>query len=208
MNGQKLTVEELTIGKTMEATFWPNPAEDSRFKFRATHLDGRRAPKVVLCNDARIVAGAPCLVRVVAIRKPERDDRGHIEVEFVRPAPFRIEGVYLDPIVSKKLQVLLESGLNILLDGPQGCGKTVLARSIAEQPRHGVRVLQLRRGRRGDRLPRDDPGARLRERRAGHRLRQDRHPGRAGGRQPARRRSATSSSSTSSTAARRARATR
>ena len=32
----------------------------------------------------------------------------------------------------RKLQVLLESGLNILLDGPQGCGKTVLARSIAE----------------------------------------------------------------------------
>src|SRR6185503_5192856 len=47
-------------------------------------------------------------------------------------APFRIEGVWLDPVVSKKLQVLLESGLNILLDGPQGCGKTVLARSIAE----------------------------------------------------------------------------
>src|SRR5205085_4684829 len=44
---------------------------------------------------------------------------------------FQFEGVYLDPLISKQLQVLLESGLNILLDGPQGCGKTVLARSIA-----------------------------------------------------------------------------
>jgi len=66
------------------------------------------------------------------VHKSEREDRGRIEVEFVGRAPFRIEGVWLDPTVSKKLQVLLESGLNILLDGPQGCGKTVLARSIAD----------------------------------------------------------------------------
>jgi nitric oxide reductase NorQ protein len=69
---------------------------------------------------------------VLAVHKPERDDRGRIEVEFVSRAPFRIEGMYLDPIVSKKLQVLLQSGVNILLDGPQGCGKTVLARAIAD----------------------------------------------------------------------------
>jgi MoxR-like ATPase len=132
MTTQKWKVEELNVGTTAEATFWPNPVEDSEFRFRATHLDSRRAPKVVLSNDARIVPGIPCLVRVVAIRKPEREDRGTIEVEYVGPAPFRIEGVYLDPQVSKKLQVLLQSGLNILLDGPQGCGKTVLARSIAQ----------------------------------------------------------------------------
>ncbi len=128
----KWNVEELTPGRTVEAIFWPNAQEGSQFKLRATHLDGRRAPKVVLSNDDRIIAGVPCLVRVLAVHKPERDDRGRIEVEFVSRAPFRIEGMYLDPIVSKKLQVLLQSGLNILLDGPQGCGKTVLARAIAD----------------------------------------------------------------------------
>jgi MoxR-like ATPase len=128
----KWSVEELAPGRTVEAIFWPNPTEGSQFKLRATHLDGRRAPKVVLSNDDRITPGVPCLVKVIAVHKPERDDRGRIEVEFVARAPFRIEGMYLDPVVSKKLQVLLQSGLNILLDGPQGCGKTVLARAIAD----------------------------------------------------------------------------
>ncbi|CAN5874941.1 hypothetical protein BH11MYX3_BH11MYX3_07510 [soil metagenome] len=128
----KWNLDELTTGRTVEATFFPNPAENTEFKLRATHLDGRRAPKVVLTNDDRVVPGVPCLVRVVMVHKPDRDDRCRIEVEYVGRAPFKIEGVYLDPIVSKKLQVLLEGGLNILLDGPQGCGKTVLARSIAD----------------------------------------------------------------------------
>lgn len=128
----KLKLDDLPVGKTVEAVFWKNKVEDSKFLWRATHLDGRRAPKVVLSADERIVPGVSCIVRVKGVSKPERDDRGAIEVEYVGPAPFRIEGVWLDPVVSKKLQILLESGLNILLDGPQGCGKTVLARSIAD----------------------------------------------------------------------------
>src|SRR6478609_2573758 len=127
----KWNVEELTPGRTFETTFWPNTAEGSTFKLRATHLDGRRAPKVVLSNDERIVPGVPCIVRILEVEKADRPDRGRIMVEFVERAPFKIEGMWLDPVVSKKLQVLLQSGLNILLDGPQGCGKTVLARSIA-----------------------------------------------------------------------------
>jgi len=128
----KWKIEELSVGATVEATFWTNPVDGSGFRYRATHLDGRKAPKVVLCDDTRIQPGTPCLVSITAIRKPARDDRGAIEVEFVRLLDFKIEGVYLDPVVSRKLQILLESGLNILLDGPQGCGKTVLARSIAK----------------------------------------------------------------------------
>jgi MoxR-like ATPase len=131
MTGRKWKIDELKAGMTGETTFWPNPIEGSEFPLRATHFDGRRAPKVVLTRDPRVIAGAPCLVRIVAITKPERDDRGTIEVEWIGAAPFRIESVWLDPVVAKKLQVLLQSGLNILLDGPQGCGKTVLARSIA-----------------------------------------------------------------------------
>jgi nitric oxide reductase NorQ protein len=112
---KKWQAGEIQTGALMEATFWPNPVKDSGFRFRATHLDGRKAPKVVLCDDVRIRPGMPCQVRIKAILKPQRDDRGYIEVEFVKQQEFKIEGVYLDPLVSKKLQVLLESGLNILL---------------------------------------------------------------------------------------------
>lgn len=128
----KWKIEDITVGREMEATFWANPVKDAGFRFRATHLDGRRAPKVVLSDDPQIRPGVPCVVRVTAIRKPDRPDHGAIEVVYVRSAPVRLEGIYLDPIVSRKLQILLESGLNILLDGPQGCGKTVVARAIAE----------------------------------------------------------------------------
>ncbi|MGE0789863.1 MAG: AAA family ATPase [Sandaracinaceae bacterium] len=128
----KLRIEEITIGAVVEATFWANPVDDSKYAFRATHLDGRRAPKVVLSGDPKIRPGVPCMVRIDQIEKADRPDRGAILVSFVRPAPFRIEGVYVDPMVKRKLQILLESGLNILLDGPQGCGKTTLARSIAQ----------------------------------------------------------------------------
>lgn len=132
MHEEKWKLDDLKEGNVYETTFWANPVSESKFRFRATHLDGRRAPKVVLCNDAQIRPGIPCRVRLVAIRKPERNDRGAIEVQFEQLLDFKLEGVYLDPIVSKKLQVLLESGLNILLDGPQGCGKTVTAKAIAE----------------------------------------------------------------------------
>ena len=130
---EKLAIDAVNVGDEVAATFLINPVEDSGFRFRATHVDGKRAPKVVLSNDRRIRAGVPCRVRITAIRKPNRTDRGSIEVEFVRMDGLKFDGVYVDPIVSTKLQVLLESGLNILLDGPQGCGKTVLARAIAEQ---------------------------------------------------------------------------
>lgn len=132
MTTGKLSIEEIAVGRTMEATFLLNPVEGSSHRFRATHLDGRRAPKVVLSDDPRIAPGRACRVRVTAVHKPERRDRGYIEVELVEVMKFEPKGIYLDPAVSKKLQVALESGLNILLDGPQGCGKTVLARAMAQ----------------------------------------------------------------------------
>lgn len=120
-------------GLEFETTFFVNQKADSEFRFRATHIQGRRAPKVILCSDPRIQPGQLCRVRVVSVKKPASKERGHIEVEFIGQVTFRLDdSLYVDPMLAKKLQALLESGLNILLDGPQGSGKTVLSRNIAE----------------------------------------------------------------------------
>src|SRR3954462_11917439 len=103
---EKMNISEGKVGSTLGATFWPNTVAGSKFRFRATHLDGRRAPKVVLCDDPRVRPGIPCVVRVAAVRKANRVDRGAIEVEFVRANAFRLEGVWLDPMTSRKLQIL------------------------------------------------------------------------------------------------------
>jgi MoxR-like ATPase len=92
----------------------------------------KRAPKVILCDDERIVPGKVSEVRVASVSKPRSKDRGAIEVEFLRVIDFDLdEGFWVHPLLKLKLQALLETGSNILLDGPQGSGKTTLTREVA-----------------------------------------------------------------------------
>ena len=120
-------------GLVFETVFESNPNKESRFRFRATRLDGRRSTKVILCDDPRIQPGSPCRVRVRAVRKPAAKHHGSIEVEFLGRNPLPQDAdFYIDRLVAAKLQTLIERGMNVLLDGPQGCGKTVLSRHLAE----------------------------------------------------------------------------
>lgn len=127
------TQPDVKNGFEFETIFYTNPKKESPFRYRATHIDGKRAPKVILSNDSKIRPGQLCRVRVTSIKKPASKDRGHIEVEFLNQIMFRLDdSLYVEPIMAKKLQALLESGMNILLDGPQGSGKTVLSYKIAD----------------------------------------------------------------------------
>lgn len=120
-------------GEVFETVFASNRKPDSVFRFRATRINGLRSPKVILCNDARVQVGRRCRVRVESVKKPTAKQRGHIEVSFVGKSSLQLDtSFYADPLLLSKLQAMLERGMNVLLDGPHGSGKTVLSRLVAE----------------------------------------------------------------------------
>lgn len=133
MNKEKQGVK-VSPGDEFETTFYINPkGKESSFRFRAKRKDGIDPGRVILCNDSSIQPGQLCRVRVTSVKKPNSKGKGHIEVEFLSLVTFRLDdNLYVEPVLAKKLQAMLECGMNILLDGPQGSGKTVLSKEIAE----------------------------------------------------------------------------
>jgi nitric oxide reductase NorQ protein len=127
--GRKAKVE---VGDEFETVFASNTKKGSRFRFWAKRAGRLEAPKAVFCNDPRVQPGQVCRVRVTRVTKPGSVGRGHIEVELLRAVTLALDdSLWVDPLLKMKLQALLENRMNILLDGPQGSGKTRLAESLA-----------------------------------------------------------------------------
>ena len=124
----------LKEGDQFETIFWRNEgAQKETFPFRATTAGEAQSKKVILCADKNVPVGKPVRVWVIRVKRPQSEGRGFIEATCLGPVEFRIDpDIYVDPLISKKLQVLLEAGYSILLDGPQGSGKTVLSKAIAD----------------------------------------------------------------------------
>ena len=177
------TSSELKVGRDARGDVLAQPGRGLEVPLPRHAPRRPRAPKVVLCDDPRIRPGVPChgeghgrsASRSATTAAPSRSSSSAQQ-------DFKLEGVYLDPIVSQKLQVLLESGLNILLDGPQGCGKTVLARRDRAVARAWSSSSST--AARSSRRPTSSPRSRCGPRRRGQpvdRLRQDRGADRPGG---------------------------
>lgn len=119
-------------GAVFQTIFTRNKQEDSPFPWRATTADGTRAPKVILSSSEGIQPGQPAQVRVLRSTKPRSPNHGYIEVELLKLLTFQLsDSFYVPEVLQRKLEALLEMGRSILLDGPQGSGKTVLSREVA-----------------------------------------------------------------------------
>src|SRR5690242_14945716 len=100
----------LKNGLEFETIFSANPKSESPYRWRATHINGQRATKVILSNDTRIQPDQLCRVRITSIKRPASKEHGHIEVEFLSQIAFRLDDqLYVEPLLAKKLQALLES---------------------------------------------------------------------------------------------------
>ncbi len=126
--------KSVAAGDIFETVFWRNEGEQREaFPYRATQVNGVTSAKVILCADRAVRSGRTVRVKVLRVTRPQSPGRGFIEAQHLGPVAFGLDpDFYIEKGLARKLQVLLEAGYSILLDGPQGTGKTVLSRTIAD----------------------------------------------------------------------------
>ncbi|MBY0359644.1 MAG: AAA family ATPase [Candidatus Obscuribacterales bacterium] len=116
---------------------------------KSNRASGARSPKIILCEQggSDVIApqaGQRWLCEIVRITKPRSERNGAI---IVRPVSQQIDcsfdNVWIDPEQAQLMSVVLQNRFkNLFLEGPQGCGKTTISRSLAKRLNWEFRLVQ------------------------------------------------------------------
>ena len=136
------TLEDLEVGRRYWAEVEANPVRSARWPWRVSALEGRGLPKVGLLEAAGelpISREGSVRVQLHQIDRGARHGRGKVVFRLTPEAALLGPDVWAPPETTLKIALLLERRRNLLLVGPQGCGKSTLVRTVAE--RSGMRFV-------------------------------------------------------------------
>jgi nitric oxide reductase NorQ protein len=120
-------MDKFQPGYVFETVFWAQRREGGSPLLVARNVNRAALDRPILCDDRRVLPGKRVKVRVAALAK------GAVHVSYLGLADFDLRGnIYVDPVLLKQFEILLCSGRSILLEGPQGTGKTTISRELAK----------------------------------------------------------------------------
>jgi MoxR-like ATPase len=126
VEGDGPPIKKMGPGYVFETVFRLERQQAQPPRLVARHINGKRSKQRIVSADPRVLPGRRCKVKVEAVAA------GTIEVAFLGLVDFGLDkDVYVDPDLLQAFEVLLCSGRSILLEGPQGTGKTTVAAALA-----------------------------------------------------------------------------